>query len=108
MQQRALEREQMHTLMTSGFRVFNLAAKLQVESLRFLGKRMEEYVKTSEELRQCKNPADVLDVQTNFFLHSLSDYQTEVDKMITGFLDIQKPVQQAIETALQESTNKES
>ena len=108
MQQRALEREQIHMLMTSGFRVFNLIAKSQAESLRFLGKRMEEYVKTSEELRQCKNPAEVLDVQTHFFLQSLSEYQTEVDKMIKGFLDIQKPVQQAIETALDESIIKKS
>src|SRR5262245_35349073 len=108
MQQRALERDQMQTFMTSGFRAFNLMAKFQVESLRFLGKRMEEYVKTSEELRQCKNPADVLDVQTNFLLHSLSEYQTEVDKMIKGFLDIQKPAREAIETALEGSVSRKS
>jgi Phasin protein len=104
MQQRTTKREQMHsgmdTLMTSGFQVFDLATKLQAESLRFMSKRMEDLVRTSDELRQCKNPADFLNVQTNFFFQAFSEYQAEANRMIRGFLEIQRPVKQAI-TALE-------
>ncbi len=92
----------MDTFMTGGFRVLDLATKLQTEGLRFMGKRMNDYVKTSEELRQCRNPADILNVQANFVLQALSDYHAEADRIIRGFLNIQKPVQQAVETALEE------
>jgi hypothetical protein len=106
MQQRATQQQEqlergIDTLTTGGFRMFEFATKLHAESLRFVGQRMNDYVKASEELRQCRSPADVLSVHANLVLQALSDYHAEADKIIKGFMNLQKPVQHAIESALE-------
>ena len=104
MQQRAIQEEQFSrgfdTFVTGGFRMLDLATRIQAETLRFMGKRMSDYVKAADELRQCRTPADVLSVQANMVLQAMSDYHAEADKLIKGLMTLQKPVQQAMESAI--------
>lgn len=87
------------TLMTGSMSMFELATHWQTEALRFMGRRMNDYVRTADRMRQCRSPGDVITLQTNFILQMLSDYQAEADKYLKTFMNLQTPARRALEGA---------
>ena len=88
-------------LMAGSMSVLDLATHWQTEALRFMGRRMSDYARTTEQLRHCRSPGDVLSLQANFVLQMLSDYQAEADKFLKEWLSLQRPARQAMEGAFE-------
>lgn len=99
MQQKADTQLPIDTLMASSKGVLEAATKWQEEFLRFFGQRMNGYVEFTSQLRKCRSPADLLNLQTSFVRQMLSDYRTEAEWITSQILNAQKPAQQQLEQA---------
>jgi len=74
-------------------------ADMMTESARFLSDRLQEDMETQKALLSCKTPAEVMQVQSEFFRKAMVDYTAEAQRMLmlmTG----------ASEEALEETTTK--
>ena len=56
-------------------------AEIMSESARFLSERLQEDMETQKAMLACKNPAEVIQVQTEFFRKAMADYTDEAQRM---------------------------
>lgn len=57
-------------------------ADIMRESARFLSDRLQEDMETQKALLSCKNPAEVVQVQSEFFRKAMVDYTDEAQRML--------------------------
>jgi hypothetical protein len=89
------------TLMAGSRGVLEAATKWQEELMRFFGKRLSSYFEAASQLPQCRNPSDLLMLQTGFVRQMLSDYQAEAEWIGGQILQAEKPVQRQIDHAFE-------
>ena len=81
--------------MTSGMIAANPAiarawSEIMSEGARFLSKRLQEDLETQKALLACRTPADVVQVQTEFFRKAMEQYTAETQRMfeiMTGAIE---------------------
>ena len=56
-------------------------ATLMNESARFLSERLQKDLDAQKALLACKTPAEVVEVQTEFFRKAMTDYSDEAQRM---------------------------
>lgn len=56
-------------------------ATLMSESARFLSERLQEDLEAQKALLACKTPAEVVEVQSEFFQKAMVDYTQEAQRM---------------------------
>lgn len=63
-----------------------LAAKVwqevMTESVRFMTERLEKDMDTQKAMLGCKSPAELMQVQTEFYQEALSDYTAQTTRML--------------------------
>ena len=52
------------------------------ESARFMTERLQKDMETQKAMLACKSPVELLEVQTDFYQRTLSDYTAEVTRML--------------------------
>ena len=55
--------------------------ELMKESGRFIAQRLEEDLKTQKAFFECKTPADVMQVQTNYYKTAVEQYSAEAGRI---------------------------
>jgi hypothetical protein len=68
----------------------DIATRWHEEMLRFCGLRMSRYFELSSRLWECRNPNDLLRLQTGFLEKMVADYSEETDLVCRQLLNAQK------------------
>jgi hypothetical protein len=67
---------------------FEAIGKMQAEVARFIANRLEDDVKTQQQLLQCKTVSDLQHVQAQFIQRAMDQYQEETGKLVEMSADL--------------------
>ena len=56
---------------------------IMTESVRFMTERLQKDMETQKAMLSCKSPAELLQLQTEFFQDAMKDYTDEATRMLT-------------------------
>ncbi len=76
-------------------------AAMMTEATRFLSQRLQEDIETQKAMLNCKHPAEIMEVQSEFFRTAVEQYSGEAQKLFDM-------MSEATQTTLKEKTSGQS